>query len=205
MDSEIFARNNTVKTFVKKVDLLEKKIYASLLPKDTCIYDNINDESPFLNYFNEESLIFKKSLNLNLKKWNKLKIGNFIQGKITHIKDYGLLIEILEEEGLTGLILTNNLMKEKKDYQKNYIIKCQILDIDFEKEIIDLREIDVSEEKFNKLKEKKFYLFEKLKKLQLLKKDNQKFIDLKVLIAKEAYIIAQLNNYKNILVLIESR
>lgn len=201
----LFAKNNTVKIFIRKVESAENKIYASLLNKDVSVFDNINETSPFLSIFDEEALIFKRIGGKGCLH-SKIKIGNFVKCIISHVKDYGALVDItIHEEKVTGFILTSNLLKEKKGYKIGVEINCQILDIDYEKEILDLREVEYEKEKFEKLASKENYLFEKIKKINVLKKENVKFNEGKVLLSKESYIICSLSQFPKIIFLLESR
>ena len=36
----------------------------------------------------------KGFINNNINKWNAYRIGNYVKGKITLIKDYGIILEI---------------------------------------------------------------------------------------------------------------
>lgn len=58
-----------------------------------------------------------------------------MSGKVLLIKEYGIIVDI---EGMTGFILNDNLLGAKKDYKPQEKISCLVLDIDYEKEIIDL-------------------------------------------------------------------
>jgi ribosomal protein S1 len=42
--------------------------------------------------------------------WKNLKIGNFVQGKVTFVKEYGLILKIKNFDGVTGFILNENLI-----------------------------------------------------------------------------------------------
>lgn len=201
----LFAKNNTVKLFIRKVESADNKIYASMLQKDITVFDNINETSPFLSIFEEEALIFKRIGGKGCLH-SKIKIGNFVKCIISHVKDYGALVDIsLNEDKVTGFILTTNLVKEKKGYKVGEEIKCQILDIDYEKEILDLREVEFEQEKFEKLTAKENYLFEKIKKINVLKKETVKFNEGKVLLSKESYVICCLNQFPKVIILLESK
>ena len=52
------------------------------------------------------------------------------------IKDYGVILSL--PFNLTGFILNANLDKDKSQYKVSDSISCLILDIDYEKEILDL-------------------------------------------------------------------
>ena len=98
--------------------------------------------------------MLKNLLVSNVNKWSTYKVGNFTRGKITLVKDYGVILEIAD--GVTGFILNENLKKSLDEKQANQVfikkepliliiasqvIFCRILDIDYEREILDLIEV----------------------------------------------------------------
>jgi ribosomal protein S1 len=54
-------------------------------------------------------------------------------------KEYGNIVGVEKFPSLTGFILTEHLVP-KKDYKEGQKINCVVLDMDFEKEILDLSE-----------------------------------------------------------------
>lgn len=56
------------------------------------------------------------------------------------MKDYGLIVEIVDSE-MTGFIVNEQKRKADKTYKVgDTLTDCVILDIDFEKRIVDLSE-----------------------------------------------------------------
>jgi translation initiation factor 2 alpha subunit (eIF-2alpha) len=58
---------------------------------------------------------------------------------VTLVKDYGNIVGCEKYPSLTGFILTEHLIL-KKDYKEGQKLNCVVLDMDFEKEILDLSE-----------------------------------------------------------------
>ena len=59
------------------------------------------------------------------------------------VKDYGLILEIVDEssQGMTGFIVNEQKLKSDKVYKTGEtVLDCIVLDIDFEKQIVDLSE-----------------------------------------------------------------
>ena len=59
------------------------------------------------------------------------------------VKDYGLILEIIDEssQGMTGFIVNEQKLKSDKVYKTGEtVLDCIVLDIDFEKQIVDLSE-----------------------------------------------------------------
>ena len=69
----------------------------------------------------------------------KLKVGEKIAAHVTLAKDYGNIVSVEKYPTLTGFILSEQLIgkREYKEGQKLYTI---VLDMDFEKELLDLSE-----------------------------------------------------------------
>ena len=68
-----------------------------------------------------------------------MKVGERVDAQISLVKDYGNIVSVEKYPGLTGFILSEQLVG-KKEYKEGQIIKCVVMDIDFEKEIMDLSE-----------------------------------------------------------------
>lgn len=69
-----------------------------------------------------------------------LKIGQKVQGKVQLVKDYGLITEIIGSE-MTGFIVNEQKHKADKVYKAGEtLVESIVLDIDFEKKIVDLSE-----------------------------------------------------------------
>lgn len=68
-----------------------------------------------------------------------IKVGEKVQAQISLVKDYGNIVGVEKYPGLTGFILTEHLVA-KKEYKEGQKMSCVVLDIDFEKEILDLSE-----------------------------------------------------------------
>lgn len=69
----------------------------------------------------------------------ELKIGEKVATHVTLAKDYGNIVSCDKYPTLTGFILNEHLIP-KKEYKEGQKLSCVILDIDFEKEILDLSE-----------------------------------------------------------------
>lgn len=67
-----------------------------------------------------------------------LKIGQKIEATVQLIKDYGLILALPKYPNLTGFIMNEH--KAGKAYKENDKVSCVVLDIDFEKNIVDLSE-----------------------------------------------------------------
>ena len=62
-----------------------------------------------------------------------------MKAEVSLVKDYGNIVSVEKYPGLTGFILTEHLVSGKQ-YKEGQQINCVVMDIDFEKEIIDLSE-----------------------------------------------------------------
>ena len=65
-----------------------------------------------------------------------LRIGQKVRAKVQLVKDYGLILEIVDEsnQGMTGFIVNEQKLKSDKIYKAgNTLLECIVLDIDFEK------------------------------------------------------------------------
>lgn len=71
---------------------------------------------------------------------NSLKIAQKVTGKVQLVKDYGLIVEIVDSD-MTGFIVNEQKRKADKTYKVgDTLTDCVVLDIDFEKRIVDLSE-----------------------------------------------------------------
>ena len=89
--------------------------------------------------------ITKSVLNTN----DSLMIGQKVQAKVQLVKDYGLILDIVGSSGsMTGFIVNEQKLKQDKSYKVGEKISdLVVLDIDFEKKIVDLSErLTVNEE-----------------------------------------------------------
>lgn len=66
-------------------------------------------------------------------------MGETVAAHVSLAKDYGNIVGVEKYPGLTGFILTEHLT-QKKEYKEGQKLNCVVLDIDFEKEILDLSE-----------------------------------------------------------------
>lgn len=69
----------------------------------------------------------------------KLQIGEKVEARVSLAKDYGNIVSVEKYPGLTGFILSEHLTN-KKEYKEGSKVSCIVLDLDFEKEILDLSE-----------------------------------------------------------------
>ena len=84
-----------------------------------------------------------------------------MSASVTLIKDYGLILKF--EDGVTGFILTDNL--NDKSYEIGQTLSCQVLDVDYQKDILDLTESKKASSKtFNIMLVKSSYLVGLLEK-----------------------------------------
>ena len=51
-----------------------------------------------------------------------------------------MILQIKNHDGITGFIINENLVNQNKKVYKDKQLICRILDIDYEKEILDLVE-----------------------------------------------------------------
>jgi hypothetical protein len=71
----------------------------------------------------------------------KLRIGEKVTAFISLAKDYGNIVSVEKYPGLTGFVLSEQLTASgKKEYKEGQKMKCVVLDMDFEKELLDLSE-----------------------------------------------------------------
>ena len=213
--SQYYQKNRSLVAMVRKNDINKDKIFGSLKLSDT--YEGPNRKklkksmknTPFIDYFNEEFLWTRKFFSNNAQKWTNVRIGNFIQGKITLIKDYGIILNIGEDK--TGFLTNNNLLNEKTNYKIDSTIQCRILDIDYEKGILDLVEVKDSNnpviskksDNSSKLLQTEFNL-SVLRNSGLLEKKS-KNLSGKILLLKENYLIVSLDSFDEVIALIESK
>ena len=64
-----------------------------------------------------------------------IKIGTKLKAEVSLVKDYGAIVAPEKYPGLTGFILLEQIEGEVKEGQ---VIEAIVMDMDFEKEIIDL-------------------------------------------------------------------
>ena len=170
-------------------------VLCSMLEKETKHRDHPKEFSLIQGFLDEEALLAKI-----LKKtaiFEKLSIGDYVRGEITHSKEYGVIVKLINYENYIGFIILENLIDEKNVYHKGYILQARVLDLDCEKEIVDLKEIRITEEKFEKLRNKTHFNVKKIiKKTALFKKNGQIFKEAKVLLVKENFLVIGLNEFK---------
>lgn len=104
-------------------------------------------------------------------------------GKVQLVKDYGLILEIVDSE-MTGFIVNEQKRKADKTYKVGDTLKeCVILDIDFEKRIVDLSErLSTSGDQ------------EESKTAKKAKKGDQSFQKAVVELNKEKYLVVSLKS-----------
>ena len=71
---------------------------------------------------------------------NTLKIAQKVQAKVQLVKDYGLILGIEGQEEMTGFIVNEQLKKADKTKKVGDSVSCVVMDIDFDKKIVDLSE-----------------------------------------------------------------
>lgn len=71
--------------------------------------------------------------------FHKVQAGDRVKAEISLVKDYGNIVGVEKFPSLTGFVLSEHL-NPKKEYKEGQEISCVVLDIDFEKEILDLSE-----------------------------------------------------------------
>ena len=59
---------------------------------------------------------------------------------ISLAKDYGNIVSVEKYPTLTGFVLSEQLAAGKKEYKEGQKMTCIVLDMDFEKELLDLSE-----------------------------------------------------------------
>lgn len=64
-----------------------------------------------------------------------IKVGSKVRAEVSLVKDYGAIVALEKYPGLTGFILQEQIEGEIKEGQ---IVDAIVMDMDFEKEIIDL-------------------------------------------------------------------
>lgn len=191
--SGVFPQNKSMKIFISKINE-ENKILCSALSKQICEKDHQKEFSPLQGYLDEESLHLRT---IKSPFFDKINIGDFIRGEITHLKEYGIIVKLLDYENLMGFIIIDNLIDQKDVYHKGYMLQARVLDIDYEKGIVDLKEIRTNNEnKFGKLLGKSLFNIQKIIKFHDLFKKNAVFHDAKVLLVKESYVIIALKETK---------
>jgi ribosomal protein S1 len=70
------------------------------------------------------------------------------------IKDYGIILNV--ETGVTGFITNENIKNNLSELPVESEVFCRILDIDYEKEILDLIIVPDSKKKENLLKDNSY-------------------------------------------------
>jgi len=70
-------------------------------------------------------------------RWISLLPGTVVEAKVTSVEKYGALLELPEHEGLTALVLKEN-MPEGTLLRKGDPVRCCVLDMDVERKIVDL-------------------------------------------------------------------
>jgi len=124
--SKSFEVGSTIIATVKKV--LDDKTILSCPKQVVQLYPSLAK-----HYLEEEKLLPA----IKAQAWHKsLQIGKSVTGKVSLIKDYGLIASL--PHNLTGFILNANLGLAKSQYKIGDSIEATILDIDYEKEILDL-------------------------------------------------------------------
>ena len=207
-NSTNFPLNKTMKILISKVKsppqenfLAEKpRILCSALEKDTKFRDHPKEFSLMESFFEEEAFLAKSAKKKDLAE--KIAIGDFLRAEITQIKQYGVIVKLINHDNFIGFILLENLIDDKTAYQKGFILQTQVLDLDFEKEIIDLKELRIPEEKFEKKVAKNCYNLKKIvKNTGFFKKNGQIFKEAKILLVKENFVIVRLKELKIIAIL----
>jgi len=196
-----FHLNQTVRVFVSKVKSDEGKLYFEL--PDDKEKQELKEEELFQEFFNEEFLLAKEKIQNSPQVWETYKIGNYVKVKIDMIKEYGIIVKL--KERLAGLLIRSNLLNDYEDYKVGQTLICRILDVDYEKSIIDLCEENVSEEKFeSKYKDALDYNKNKILKYKLykLKKD---VIGATILLVKDTYLVAKLNKYPKVIAIVQCK
>lgn len=108
-----------------------------------------------------------------------------LEAKVSLVKTYGLIMDL--DNKYTGLVLQHNcLTKDQK--KKEEVMVCRVLDIDTDKQVIDLQEVKSHSRNYNKTD----YLVNKMNKYKLNEKDRQ--WDAKVVLQKEQYCVVELVN-----------
>lgn len=68
-----------------------------------------------------------------------MQIGEKVDAFVSLAKDYGNIVSCEKYPNLTGFVLSEHLVP-KKTYKEGQKMNCVVLDIDFEKELLDLSE-----------------------------------------------------------------
>jgi len=205
LNIEAFPPNKSLKIKVKSIK--NDKILCSGLKTDISRKDHIKEFSYIANFLNEEALILKclKKQDFSIE---KTQIGDFVRAEVTHLKEYGLIVRLIDHQNLIGFIILENLIDSKMEYKKGFILQARVLDIDYETEIVDLKEIRLSEEKFVKLQKKNCYNLKKILKnfATNFKKQGQIFMEARVLLVKDNFAILALKEFKyKVFAIVETR
>ena len=78
---------------------------------------NTLENKSFLEFLNDEYKVFSQRIQNSIPRFQRLKIGNYIHGKVKLVKDYGLILEI--EGEVTGFVMTGMNTKQLKEYKMN--------------------------------------------------------------------------------------
>jgi len=70
------------------------------------------------------------------------------------VKDYGIILNV--EVGVTGFITNDNIKNNINELPVDTEVFCKILDIDYEKEILDLIQVPVTKNKDSLLKDNSY-------------------------------------------------
>ncbi|EGR29983.1 programmed cell death 11, putative [Ichthyophthirius multifiliis] len=136
-----FNTYDSVAVLVKNIE--NNKINATLLNENIFRHKMSKKISFFSNLFTEQYAVLQDK---NKKVWQKFKVGNYLNTTVHIIKDFGIITKIEGNDSLTGFILIEHLMnneaQQKIEIWEGKKIQCKIIDIDFEKEVLDLIPVD---------------------------------------------------------------
>ena len=201
--SSHFGADKTLQVLVTKIKGDQNKLYFELSAPQRENMNVEDEKSFFVDYLNEEFMLANQEVTSNLALWSTYKIGNYIKGTIQMIKDYGIIINLNGK--LAGLILKSNLSKSIEEYKVGQQIYCRVLDVDYDKSIVDLSEENLDAKKFEtKLSKKSNYNREKIIKYKLHKTKGE-VVSATVLLVKELYLVAKLVKHPKVLVLIQCK
>ena len=94
--------------------------------------------------------------------------------------------------------MNNVIFREHETYKQGKTFYCRVLDIDYDKHIIDLIEEDILEEKFLKKSVRKDYNKQKIVKYQLWKNQSD-ILAGTILLIKDFYLVIKLTKYPKVI------
>lgn len=164
-----FDTYDSVLVFVKSVE--GDKIVASL--QDDAVFKKPSSTifNRFVEYFAEEHSINRKfGLGEARKLWNKFRVGNYVETTVELVKDFGVVVKI-NNSSLTGLLMNEHITAIKSSLKEGTKLIARIIDVDFEKQMVDLIPEIVDEEntKLAELLANQTYNLEKFLKLEVSK------------------------------------